>query len=163
MIFLSMPYRSPRQSVVEERLRFGRKVEAEFLKQDTAVRCPVIAHHETIEAHGLSKNYNDWKPMITRMMGQCEEMGVLKIPGYLTSEGVENEIRLAGKIRLEWSFITPWDVGVPANYNLNYGLKEKRIAAQICTGEKTPGHWEWRGEQHIRERCDCDLKKGFQF
>lgn len=32
-------------------------------------------------------------------------------------------------------------------------------AAQRCTGEDTPGNWEWKGRDHLDGKCNCNRKK----
>jgi hypothetical protein len=41
---------------------------------------------------------------------------------------------------------------------LTYGMKLFR-AAQECTGERMPDIWEYRGERHLLNHCDCEKRK----
>ena len=157
MIFLGMPYRADSDDLVEARVEAGRKVVAQFLSEDKAVQCPVVAFHETMKQESdVEPDFEAWKQMIEEMIVHSTKMIILKLPGFAVSEGVKGEIELAEKHGRQVEYVDPSSFDFfDLNVHYSHSLSEIRQAAADCKGYWLPNDWAEVGNKHVEGDCSC--------
>ena len=96
MLYLSSPYWSPDPSVRAERVAVAREVMATLIAAGHVTVCPVAMNHEVMELlHAAgSPGGAYWRELESRLAETCDEMVVLRTPGWRESRGVAREIAL---------------------------------------------------------------------
>jgi len=66
-----------------------------------------ISHTRPIAKYGLPSNFPFYEEYDTRMLKACDELWVLTTPGFETSYGVNEEIRIAHEEGIPVKFLNP--------------------------------------------------------
>jgi len=106
MIYLASPYSDPDANIREQRFRAACRAAARLLRAGHAVFCPV-AHSHCIAAHGLPAGWSFWERIDREHLERCGEIVVLLLDGWLMSEGVRAEMRLAVELGKPIRFLVP--------------------------------------------------------
>ena len=96
MLYLSCPYSSPDPSVRAERAAAARESMATLIAAGHVTVCPVAMNHEAMELlHAAgSPGGAYWRELENRLARMCDELAVLRAPGWRESRGVAREIGL---------------------------------------------------------------------
>ncbi len=97
MIYLSAPYTSTSELLREWRVRRCVMVMAELMATNKLVICPVVMNHEavcTLFARATDPGRVYWQSLEERLATACDELVVLRLPGWDQSRGVRREIAL---------------------------------------------------------------------
>ena len=112
MIYLASPYSHPDPAVRRQRLEAVCRAAARMLRDGQFVFSP-IAHSVAIAEHGgAPDSWAFWRPVDLVMLGRCNELVVLKLDGWETSEGVQAEVARARLLGLPVSYLEPGDTAV---------------------------------------------------
>jgi hypothetical protein len=100
MIYLASPYSDPDPEVREQRFRAVCKHAAGMMRRGERVLSPIAHTHPIAIASGgtLMLGWDFWERYDTELVKMCDEVRVLKLPGWEESVGVQAEIELARKM-----------------------------------------------------------------
>lgn len=96
MLYLSSPYSSPDPSVRAARVAFAREAMATLIAAGHVTVCPVAMNHEAMELLQAAGSPGGayWRELEVRLAGICDEIVVLRAPGWRDSRGLAREIAL---------------------------------------------------------------------
>lgn len=123
LIYLAAPYTHSNPKVVEYRMRRVNKVAAQIMASKLAYVFSPLSHGQALLDSGirLPTKFEFWKGYCTRMVSMCDRLVVLCLPGWQTSVGVQEEIRVAQKAFMPITYVWPKEV----NTNLFWLLKNE--------------------------------------
>jgi hypothetical protein len=108
MIYLASPYTHPDPAVREDRYR------AAF---DYVTRCtrigikkifsPIVYTHHLAKIGDFPVGFEFWRSFDFEMLTICNELWVLKLPGWENSKGIKEEIEYARSIGIPVLYIDP--------------------------------------------------------
>lgn len=104
MIYLASPYNHPDECVRALRFDLACRAAADLIRSGRIVYAP-IAHCHPIILYGLPTDWSFWERADRAFMGVCEEVVVLMLDRWETSEGVQREIQIAADMRKPVRFI----------------------------------------------------------
>ena len=95
MIYLASPYSSPLPAV--QRLRFieAERFVAYHFRLGVPLLSPIVYCHSLAEKHSLPGDAAFWRFLNNDLFLICDQMWVLKLPGWDLSVGVAEEIKTA--------------------------------------------------------------------
>jgi len=96
IIYLASPYTDPDPAIMEQRYLVVAKSIADLTLQGHLVFSPIVQFHSIAVAFDLPKNFGFYQKFNMAMLSRCDELAVLRLPGWKESVGVQNEIRMAG-------------------------------------------------------------------
>jgi hypothetical protein len=120
LIYLASPYSHPRPEVQRQRFEAVCRQAASMMGSGEFVFSP-IAHTHPISGWGLPGDWSFWQSYDRAILSRCDELAVLKLPGWKESTGVAAEIAIAEEFGLAVRFIEPQE----HNTLLNNDLEEK--------------------------------------
>ena len=94
LIYLASPYSDPDPGVREQRFQDVCEAAAYLIRQGHFIFSP-IAHSHPIALCGLPGDWVFWAAHNREWLARCDELWVLRLPGWSTSQGVGNEQRIA--------------------------------------------------------------------
>jgi hypothetical protein len=94
MIYLASPYSHPDPAVRQKRFEAACRAAAALLRAGVSVFSP-IAHSHPIAQHGVPGTWEFWQQIDREYLLHCRAVVVLRLPGWVTSVGVQAEIDLA--------------------------------------------------------------------
>ncbi len=108
MIYLASPYSDPLYSVRLDRFCKVCVAAAYLMENGFRIFSP-IAHSHPIATNGigLPTDWAYWEPYCREMLGMCEAMIVLQLPGWAMSRGVSHEIMIAQELKKPVTFLLP--------------------------------------------------------
>lgn len=71
---------------------------AHIMRSGLTCFSPISHSHPMLDYDNLPGDWKYWEKMDRVLMGVCREVWVIRLVGYEHSHGVENEIKLAGKL-----------------------------------------------------------------
>lgn len=98
MIYLACPYSHPLEGVRKARFRAANITAAKLMAEGHIVYSAISHSHPIAVENGLGLDWAYWRPVDAYFIGICDEVRVLKYPGWDRSKGIEAEIRLAESI-----------------------------------------------------------------
>lgn len=105
MIYLACPYSDPDDDVQEQRFIAVNKVAANLMNAGHLVFSPISHCHPIARAGGLPTDWEFWEKYDRAMIEYCDEMYVLKLPGWSKSTGVAAERKIAAEFHIPIKFI----------------------------------------------------------
>lgn len=109
MIYLASPYSHSDYNVVEDRFNKAMTCLAELIKQGKFVWSPIVHCHEMAILHDLPRNAAYWSKFSIDFLRRADGLYVLKLPGWMESLGVIEEIKFAESIFLPITYLLPED------------------------------------------------------
>jgi len=108
MIYLACPYSHPLEGIRLARFRAANIAAARLMAEGHIVYSAISHTHPIAVENNLGLDWDYWRPADVYFIGLCDEMVVLKYPGWEESKGIDAEMRLAKsigkKIRfMEWT------------------------------------------------------------
>jgi hypothetical protein len=91
-IYLASPYSSDDPAVVKERYEMAAEMTANILNKGVHIYSPIVHCHELAHKYSLPKDFKFWKEYNFSMLEAANELWILTIEGWDTSEGVKNEM-----------------------------------------------------------------------
>lgn len=105
LVYLACPYSHADPNVQLQRFEAVNKAAALLMKSGTFVFSP-ISHSRPLElAGGLPGDWAFWKEYDYRMIGHCDRLIVLTLPGWQNSTGVNAEIKIAKELQIPVEFM----------------------------------------------------------
>lgn len=95
MIYLASPYSHSDPAIREMRYRQAEEAMVQMLRSGEAVYSPIAMTHAAVARYNLSLESGYWRPHNYAILARCDELRVLKIPGWDSSIGVGEEIEYA--------------------------------------------------------------------
>ena len=110
MIYLASPYSDPDPAVRCARFEAVCDYAAVMIRAGHHVYSP-IAHSHPIAERGLPGGWPFWAEHNRIMLGRCQSVVVLALPGWEQSWGVQAEVAIANELGLTVTIVNP--VGDP--------------------------------------------------
>jgi hypothetical protein len=111
MIYLACPYTHEDPDVVEKRFINVNRAACALINQGNVVCSPISQNHP-IAKYGLPVEWEFWEKYDTEFLKMCDQMYVLTADGWDTSVGVAAEIKIAEKLGIPVTYISPEELGV---------------------------------------------------
>lgn len=112
LIYLAAPYSHPEQAVVDKRMQVFSKATTALILQGHCVVSPLFNHFVIIQKHDVPGNWDFWADYSRELLARCDQIWVLKLPGWDASVGVAGEIEVAGERMIPIKFLEPEDYDV---------------------------------------------------
>lgn len=95
MIYLASPYTHERESVMDRRFRQVTAATAYYISEGFVIYSPILHFHPIAVRHELPRDFEFWRHVNEQILLRCDQMWVLKLPGWRESKGVQSEIKFA--------------------------------------------------------------------
>ena len=106
LIFLSSPYFHHDEEIMQSRVIAVQRVAKNMLERGEIVLSPLI-HNKSLTDMGLKKNDKFWYDYSCEMLMRCDQVSVLRIPGWYSSAGVNQEISTARSLDIPVKYTDP--------------------------------------------------------
>ena len=117
--YLAAPYAHKDPAIRHFRYEMITAVAAKLIQEGTFVFSP-ITHNIPLKCYGLSGDWEKWEKFDLTYLGRCDQLIVLKLPGWEASKGVSAEIAFAEKHQIPIQMIEPLEI-----------LKERSVAVDL--------------------------------
>lgn len=107
LAYLAVPYSDPNPAVREERFQAANSAAARLFQQGRQVYSPISHSHPITLAGKLPEQFSFWAKFDLDMLARCEELLVLRLPGWRDSVGVTAEIAAAREYGIPVKFLDP--------------------------------------------------------
>jgi hypothetical protein len=94
LIYLASPYSHSDPAIQEERFKEACMAAAGMMRAGHLVYSPIV-HSHPLTHYGLPTDWGYWKRLDGEMLERCDELWVLMLDGWTSSEGVGDEMRMA--------------------------------------------------------------------
>jgi hypothetical protein len=94
MIYLASPYSNPEPAVREERFQAACAATAALVRAGHQVYSPIV-HGHPLTQHHVAGDWRFWERHAYWHLERCDEIFVLMLDGWETSQGVQAEIEIA--------------------------------------------------------------------
>lgn len=94
-IYLACPYSHQNPAAITFRLRIAAQNAGRLMQEGHIVYSPINHCHPIAEAYSLPTDFEFWKRLNFEFIDWCEELHVLRLPGWNESKGVTAEIDYA--------------------------------------------------------------------
>ncbi len=105
MIYLASPYSHKDPHVIQHRVEQTMQAFANLINRGFHVFSPILMCHKTSLTYNLPGDAAYWEAMNTNFIRRMDSMYVLCIPGWATSKGVQQEIKLAKQLGMPLLYI----------------------------------------------------------
>lgn len=95
MIYLASPYSHPRPDIRALRYEAVAAFTVAAMGAGHQIFSPIVYGHHIARTHALPTDAEWWRNFNETILATCDEMWVLKIPGWDKSVGVQMEIEFA--------------------------------------------------------------------
>ena len=95
MIYLASPYSHPEPAVMELRYRAVCRCAGRLMREGHIVFSPIAHSHSIAKECGIPPDLGFWMRQDEPMIGLASELWIYTIPGWKTSLGVLEELRIA--------------------------------------------------------------------
>jgi uncharacterized protein DUF1937 len=95
LIYLASPYSHPEEHIKQSRYEMVMEATAYLLADGHFIYSPILNSHPIASRCGIPGEWNHWRAFDTVMISRCDELWVLDIEGWISSEGVQAEIQIA--------------------------------------------------------------------
>ena len=107
LTYLASPYFHPDRVVRMARYEAAVDASARMFSAGEFVFSPIVLCAEAAERHGLPTDFDFWQAFDTRMIGACDSLAVLMIPGWDVSKGIAAEVAIARTMGLPVRYVNP--------------------------------------------------------
>jgi len=97
LAYLASPYSHPNPGVRAERFRAACEWAARLMKEGILVFSPIAHSHSIAEYGGLPGDFEFWGEWSLEILGRCDLMLVLELPGWEESVGLRTEEECAAE------------------------------------------------------------------
>jgi hypothetical protein len=106
LVYMASPYSDPDPAVMHERFAAACRNAARFMRLGVKLFSP-IAHFHPIAQFGLPKNWAFWQEYDRVILGHCDGMLVLLLPGVEDSKSLAAEIAIAKQMGMPILAVAP--------------------------------------------------------
>lgn len=103
--YLAIPY----TGMEDDSYRISMSATAHFVLKGDVIFSPIVYCHEMAKKAGFPGDFDFWEHFDRECIRACDELWVLKVDGWLTSKGVQAEIKIAEEMGKP---IVYWDVEI---------------------------------------------------
>lgn len=96
-MYLASPYTHESEEVLEQRFRAVTQAAGYLCAQGHIIFAPITAYHPIAVQYGLPRDWEYWKKIDTHYIKTHTHLGVLMLPGWQESNGIQHELKLAEK------------------------------------------------------------------
>jgi hypothetical protein len=100
LIYVAAPFNHPDPAVVTARMAAFDATIAWLIKDRRAFPISPLLLVPIVERESLPSDWSFWQHYSRRLLGRCDELGVLPLPGYEESEGLRAEVAFAKSLSL---------------------------------------------------------------
>jgi len=104
--YLACPYSHPDPEMRELRYRLVNRIALKFHQRGKFIYSP-LSHNVTLMQLNEEEAQTDWENFNKSMLERCDELIVLKVPGWEESKGVTEAIALAKDLGMPIEMINP--------------------------------------------------------
>lgn len=105
MLYIASPYSADDPAVEAYRFEKALQIVADMIMEGHLVLSPIIHSHPIfIRRPETGAQWEAWARIDTELLRRCDEVVVLKIPGWQESRGVTSEIALAREFGIPVSY-----------------------------------------------------------
>ena len=94
MIYLASPYSDPDPAVEQQRFEAVCKVASALMMQGHRIFSPIAHTHPIAMAGEMPRGWDFWQEYDREMLGACDALWVLMLPGWDKSRGIRGELRM---------------------------------------------------------------------
>ena len=94
-LYLASPYSSSDADEMQRRFEAAEAATANLLRRDFAVYSPIVHCHALARRYDLPTDFKFWETYNFRMLSTARILGILRLPGWETSNGVAGELNYA--------------------------------------------------------------------
>lgn len=105
MIYLASPYNHEQKAVMAARFHNVAYATAKLMQQGHTIYSPIAHNHYLAQNFDLPRDWNFWKQFDLEVLERCDELWVLKLPGWDKSLGVSEETAFANYLSLPVQYI----------------------------------------------------------
>jgi hypothetical protein len=107
LIYLASPYSHPNDDVREMNYKIISKIAAEMVSEGHVVLSPISYGHNLLKFCDMPSDWEFWYNFCVTFLLKCDELIVIKMPGWDISRGVLEEIEIAKNHNIKINFIEP--------------------------------------------------------
>ena len=126
LIYLASPFSDSERRVREERYNFAVEATSLLLKIGTFVYSPIVHNYVIASRYELPNEFSFWQEFDSLMIGKCDILAVLMLPGWNESIGVTCEIDLALELGKTVKYIKLDELRYTDPYKLRMMLRAER-------------------------------------
>lgn len=104
-IYLACPYSDDSPLIRNDRFLAANAAAAALINEGHLVFSPISHSHSIAVCHNLPRSFEFWESFDRWMLGACDEVVVLMLPGWKESAGVQAEIKIATELGKPVSFM----------------------------------------------------------
>lgn len=134
LTYLATPYNHEERSVMLRRQREAIGAAARLIAAGQRVFSPIAHNIPLIEAAGLKTGWEMWGEFDKDMLSRCDELVVLKMDGWMLSQGVEREVEEAERLGLPIRCLDPRDLPKDERKEAAWRELSKPLPAEIAGG-----------------------------
>jgi len=94
-IYVASPYSHDDRTIVNARHHLVLHYTTHLFRQKKLAFSPIVHCHPIAQHGGLPGDFQFWEQYNRAMIGSCDMMHVLELPGWEMSKGVTSEIKIA--------------------------------------------------------------------
>lgn len=95
LIYLASPYTHEDPAIVDSRVEEVYRKVSDLMKLGYTVFSPIAHCHDMAKSCDLPTDWEFWNEYDKTIISRCDELWVLKLPGWQNSHGVKAEIQIA--------------------------------------------------------------------
>jgi hypothetical protein len=107
LIYLASPYSHQKEEVREMNYKIVSKIAADMVSEGNVVLSPISYGHNLLNFCDMPSDWEFWYNFCVTFLLKCDELIVVKMPGWDISKGVLEEIEIAKNHNIKISFIEP--------------------------------------------------------
>jgi len=107
MLYLAVPYSDDSYAIRKGRFEVANVAASQLVQQGNHVFSPISHTHPIALQGNLPVDWEYWEEYDRIMLSVCTELVVLLIDGWLTSVGVQAEIKIAKETGMKISYMNP--------------------------------------------------------
>lgn len=105
LAYIAAPYSDPNPAIIAARMAAFDEVIAVLLRKGERFPISPLMNHSILGKHSIPGNWEFWQHYSLRLLARCDEMVIIRLPGWDQSTGVTGERALAQNLSLPISFI----------------------------------------------------------
>jgi len=110
LAYLAAPYSHPSKEIVAQRMELLEKVDAKLTAAGLFTVTPLSKHYILRHDNKVGSDWDYWKEYSKVLMRACYCVIVIRMDGWGSSVGVQDEIKLAADRGLKVFYIDPADL-----------------------------------------------------
>jgi hypothetical protein len=107
LIYLASPYSHPNDDIREMNYKIVSNIAANMVSEGKVVLSPISYGHNLLNFCNMPSDWEFWYNFCVTFLLKCDELIVVKMPGWDISKGVLEEIEIAKNHNIKISFIEP--------------------------------------------------------